>query len=105
MYCAALCFCTQYSEGVTMKTEGAAPMMNSADMTALKIAVNLLENPRFVARLVDVIGTPIEKAIALLPAKAAEGIGSAAHKAILAALKIALKTMEGHDPSMGDPPE
>jgi len=88
-----------------MKNEAGVEMMSSADVNALKSAVNLLENPSFVARLADLVGTPIEKAIALLPAKAAEGIGSATQKAILAALKVALKTMDYHDPSAGDPPE
>lgn len=76
--------------------------MNDQQTKDLKRAVKLLENPSFGAKVADIVGTPIEKAIALLPNKAQEAIGTATQKAILAALKIATKTMERHDPESGD---
>jgi hypothetical protein len=76
--------------------------MNDQQTKDLKRAVKLLENPSFGAKLADIVGTPIEKAIALLPNKAQEAIGKATQKAILAALKIATKTMDRHDPESGE---
>lgn len=69
----------------------------------LSRAVKLLENPSLGARIADVIGTPIEKAIALLPSKANEMIATAAQKAILGSVQMATKTMNSHTPS-GDVP-
>ena len=80
--------------------------MNDDDAIDLKNAVRLLENPSLGAKIADIIGTPIEKAIALLPSRATETIGSAAQKAIHGALKLSLKTLDHHDPESGeDPPE
>ncbi len=75
------------------------------DQLALESAVLLLENPSFIARVGDVIGTPIEKAVALLPVKASEAVSTAAEKAIGASLKLAIKTMDYHDPQTGKPPQ
>ena len=69
----------------------------------LSHAVKLLENPSLGAQIADVIGTPIEKAIALLPATANEMIASAAQKAILGSIQLATKTMKSHSPG-GDAP-
>jgi len=80
--------------------------MNNDDAIDLKNAVQLLENPSLGAKIAGVIGKPIEKAIALLPSKATETIGSAAQKAIHGALKLSLKTLDHHDPESGEePPE
>lgn len=80
--------------------------MNENDLKDLKAAVILLENPSLGAKIADIVGTPIEKAIALLPDKATESIGSATQKAIHGALKLSLKTLDHHDPKSGaEPPE
>jgi ribosomal protein L18 len=80
--------------------------MNTKELNDLKNAVKLLENPSLGAKIADIIGTPIEKAIALLPSKATDAIGTATQKAIHGALKLALKTMDHHDPaSESAPPE
>ena len=78
--------------------------MNDDDAIDLKNAVRLLENPSLGAKIADIIGTPIEKAIALLPSRATETIGSAAQKAIHGALKLSLKTLDHHDPESGEDP-
>lgn len=88
-----------------MKRDDMSSGLNATDSKDLEAAVTLLENPSFIARAADVIGTPIEKVINLLPAKASKTIGNAANKAVLASLKLALKTMEYHDPKSGRPPE
>lgn len=72
--------------------------MNDQQTKDLKRAVKLLENPSFGAKVADMVGAPIEKAIALLPNKAQGAIGQATQKAISAALKVATKTMDHHDP-------
>lgn len=80
--------------------------MNENDLKDLKAAVKLIENPSLGAKIADVVGTPIEKAIALLPSKATESIGIAAKKAIHGSLKLSLKTLGHHDPKSGtEPPE
>ena len=80
--------------------------MNEHDLKDLNTAVKLLENPSLGAKIADFVGTPIEKAIALLPDTATETIGSATQKAIHGALKLSLKTLDHHDPESGEePPE
>ena len=80
--------------------------MNEHQLTDLKRAVKLLENPSFGAKVADIVGSPIEKSIALLPNSAQQLIGKATQKSILAALKVAVKTMDHHDPAPGSaPPE
>jgi hypothetical protein len=80
--------------------------MNPHDLAELRLAVTLLENPGLVARLTNMIGMPIEKAVALLPDKVQSAIGSVTHRAIHQALRLMLKTMAHYDPSSGtEPPE
>ena len=76
-------------------------MLDEKELRDLRVAVDLLENPSFGAKVADFIGTPIERAIALLPAKATTVIGSATQKAIQGALKLSLKTLDHHDPKSG----
>lgn len=68
--------------------------MEEQDKKDLTRAVQLMENPSFPMKVADIVGTPIEKAIALLPAGAQDKIGSFSLKAIHGALKLSLKTME-----------
>ena len=80
--------------------------MKDNDLKALRVAVQLLENPSLGAKVADIIGTPVEKAIALLPSKALARVRIATHKAIDGALRLSLKTMDYHDPADGvAPPE
>lgn len=71
--------------------------MNEEDLKNLQKAVKLLENQSLGLKIAEVIGTPIEKAIALLPNKAKDVISSATEKAIHQALKLSLKTMDYYD--------
>lgn len=59
----------------------------------LMVAVDLLENPGFVAQLTDLMGTPIEWAIKKLPKKANDLISKAVNKSLRTALKAAVFTM------------
>jgi hypothetical protein len=80
--------------------------MNENDVKALKAAVLLLENPSVGAKFANIVGAPIEAAIARLPDKATKTIGDATQKAIQGALWLSLKTLTLHDPSSdSEPPE
>ena len=68
--------------------------MKNDDLIALKNAVNLLENPSLGVKIADLIGSPIEKAIACLPDSTKKNIGVVAQKAVQAALNLSLKTLD-----------
>jgi hypothetical protein len=75
--------------------------MNEKELSDLRMAVDLLENPSFGAKVSHFVGGPIEKTIALLPDKATRAIVSAAHKAIQGALRLSLKTLDHRHPAAG----
>lgn len=77
--------------------------MDSHDLDDLQTAVTLLENPGLGAKISNLVGTPIEKAIDMLPAKASVSISNATHKVIEQTLKLSLKTMDYHDPQSESP--
>lgn len=68
--------------------------MNEKGLADLRYAKSLLENPGLIARLSNVVGTPIEKALAVLPEKASEIIHNATRKALETALEMAINTLE-----------
>jgi hypothetical protein len=59
----------------------------------LREAKRLLENPSVAARISNVLGTPIEKGIALLPAGANQAIVKVAKGSLESALRVAISTM------------
>jgi hypothetical protein len=67
---------------------------NETDLSDLEIAVNLLESPGFIAKLSDFVGTPIEYALNALPKKAGDKISKVTHDSLLAAVNVAVKTMD-----------
>jgi EcsC protein family len=64
------------------------------DLKALRRAVWLLEHPDLAARLTNMVGKPIEFVTDLLPGPAKQAITAATAKALDAALKVALRTMQ-----------
>jgi hypothetical protein len=54
------------------------------DLEDLRTAVNLLENPGFIAKISDLVGTPIEFVIDKLPRGAGDKISKAVHESLLA---------------------
>lgn len=72
--------------------------LSSTDIDELRQAKILLENPGLVARISDVLGTPLEKGFGMLPRKWAEVVNEAARKAIAKAMDVALKTLERGQP-------
>lgn len=67
--------------------------MDSADRRALQEAKALLENPGLAARLVNVVGRPIEQGLKYLPARVRDEISAVTRKALLGSLKVALSTV------------
>ncbi len=78
--------------------------MQAADLQALADAVRRIERPSVGARIAGVVGSPIEKLVGMLPARASQAIGAAARKAIHGALKLSLRTLAAHDPLAGAAP-
>jgi hypothetical protein len=69
--------------------------MTPEDLAALARAVQSLEHPGFAARLTNMVGKPIELIGEALPATIRNTISTATSKALHAALKVALRTMQG----------
>ncbi len=74
-------------------TDDPARKFSPEDLEDLRLAVDLLENPGLAARLADLIGTPIEKLMDMLPDAAGKMIGALTEKALGAALDLAVATM------------
>src|SRR5712691_4608181 len=70
------------------------------DLAALRRAVGLLEHPSLAARLANMAGKPIELIGHVLPAPASQAIATATTKALEAAVKVALRTIQ-HDTGTG----
>ncbi|WP_339616573.1 EcsC family protein [uncultured Gilvimarinus sp.] len=68
-------------------------MMHPDHLQQLTDAKRVLESPGIAARLSNALGTPIEKALDLLPKGAGELVTSATRKALEAAMKAALTGM------------
>ena len=66
------------------------------DRADLRYARALLEHPSLAIRLIDVIGTPIEKGLELLPANWSMVVGQATRTALHKALDVAVRTMDDH---------
>jgi hypothetical protein len=68
--------------------------LKRADVEALSRAREVLENPGLAIRLTDLIGRPVEMAVAALPAAASRRIHGATGAALDKALSVALRTMD-----------
>ncbi len=74
---------------------------NSTDLDDLKSAVGLLENPGLIAKVSDVVGTPVEYVLKTLPKGAGDTITKVTHDSLMAAVNLAVKTI---DPRGGGKP-
>jgi hypothetical protein len=72
-----------------------ARRMQDTDVEALRCAVEVLEHPSLTARLSRLVGKPIELVRQTLPAGASEIIAGAATRGLNAALRVAVRTMQG----------
>ncbi|MFT4570727.1 MAG: hypothetical protein ACI8TX_002525 [Hyphomicrobiaceae bacterium] len=68
--------------------------LSEQDHIDLVYAVELLENPGLAARLVSMLGTPIESGMSMLPAGAHALIERATTRALGSALEVALSTLD-----------
>jgi len=79
--------------------------LHDADTQALADAVRALERPGLGARIANIVGSPIERLVGMLPARASSLITAAARKAIQGALNLSLRTLATHSPlAHGAPP-
>jgi hypothetical protein len=67
--------------------------MDPVDLRSLEGAVGVLESPTFAARIVNLIGMPIEAATKLLPARAGAIVSRATSLAVRKAVVAAVSTM------------
>ena len=71
--------------------------MTPEDLSRLRYAKELLENPGLAAKLTNVIGMPFEKAFDYLPTKWTGAIQSITQKSLHHALDVAIKTIDHND--------
>lgn len=67
--------------------------LTEAHLRELKSAVLLLENPGLAAKITNLIGTPVEKGLGLLPGNWNRRIGDATQKALMRAADVAIFSM------------
>lgn len=76
------------------------PVMEASDLECLTKAHHCLEHPSFAARLTNVVGTPIDIALQLLPKGWYRRLHDAAEGAIRKALEVGMSSMRHeHEPS------
>lgn len=75
--------------------------LSGADWAALGRAHDRLEHPGLAARLSDLLGTPIERARALLPARWQRRVDDASQRAIRRALDLSIRSLRPEE--MGRP--
>lgn len=63
------------------------------DQQDLELAIGLLENPGLIAKVSDLVGTPIEALFRALPSGAGDKIATVTHKSLVAAVNAAVRTM------------
>lgn len=73
--------------------------LSESDLAELKRAKQLLENPGLAAKMMAVLGAPLEKGFALLPAKWAQSVHEASEAALMKALDVAVRSL-GAKPSL-----
>lgn len=66
------------------------------DIHDLTTAVQLLENPGLIAKISDLVGTPIEALFKSLPSGASDKIAKVTHKSLAAAVNAAVWSMKPH---------
>ncbi|MCD4751059.1 MAG: EcsC family protein [Thermoanaerobaculales bacterium] len=83
-----------HDNGLTSEGAAVVPLRIAAeDEAALRRAVELLENPGFIARVSDFVGTPIEVVLDRLPVGASSKIDSASRHAMRTAVNIATSSL------------
>ena len=81
-----------------MTVELAPTQFSQIDHTALKQAVQTLENPNFAARLADYAGIPVNRVLGILPKIANNQLGALVRSAVMKSLDVAIDTLEDESP-------
>ena len=68
--------------------------LNPTDHQDLTRALDLLENPSFAAKVTNLIGAPVEKAITMLPNGVSEKLVGTTQKALSKAMDLAVSTLD-----------
>lgn len=68
--------------------------LSSSQLQELQLARHLLENPGLAAKISNLVGTPLERGFAMLPARWHAAVSSATRAAIEKALDVALRTLD-----------
>ena len=68
--------------------------LNHIDEQNLALAVDLLENPSFAAKVTNLIGGPVERAITMLPEGFSNKLLTTTHKALNKALDLAVSSID-----------
>jgi len=68
--------------------------LSQEDLEQLRQAKQILEHPSLAAKIINVIGAPLVKGMELLPQKWTDVVSDATHKALQAALNLALETLD-----------
>ena len=68
--------------------------LSAEDRANLEEAVRILEKPGLARKLIDIIGQPLDKAVAILPHNWTHVVRSATHRALTTALELAVLTMK-----------
>jgi hypothetical protein len=74
------------------------PLTNE-ELNELRYAKDLLENPGFTARMANVLGSPIERGIQMLPHDWSEGLNKAVRSALFKALEVAVASLGERTPT------
>lgn len=67
--------------------------LSKTELEDLGRAKTLLENPGIAMRLSSLAGAPVEKGLAMLPARLQKGVHSATEKALMTALSVAVRSL------------
>jgi hypothetical protein len=70
---------------------------NDNDRQDLSLAIGLLENPGLIAKISDLVGTPIEALFKALPKGAGESVANVTRTSLMKAVSIAVRTMDPGD--------
>ncbi|MDH5699688.1 MAG: EcsC family protein, partial [Nitrospirota bacterium] len=68
-------------------------ILNNTDQQDLELAVDLLEHPSFAAKVTNLIGGPVEKAITMLPDGLSDKLLSTTQQALTKALDLAVSSL------------
>lgn len=70
--------------------------LSASELNDLKRAKALLENPGLAAKITSMLGSPLERGMARLPAKISDGVQKAAHASLMKATNVAVRSLDSN---------